>query len=159
MDKRLYVASRASVPERSAMWRNLRTAGWPIISTWIDEAGEGETECNRELWARIHAEISVAHAVVLYAEPGDFPLKGALVEVGIAIGMNKPVMVCLPGVDIHPHTCRPVGSWMRHPFVERDDVIERAMERALRTTHPTKAAAASSSEIPNNSPAETKEPT
>lgn len=127
----LYVASRASIPERSAMWRTARFAGWPILSTWIDEAGEGETECNAELWTRIHAEISAAHALVLYAEPDDFPLKGALIEAGIAIGMNKAIVCCLPGVVLHPHTARPLGSWFKHPFVRRCDDLESAMKLAL----------------------------
>src|SRR5690606_5090911 len=53
----VYVASRASAPERPAMWRKLRDHGHPIISTWIDEAGEGESHDLGDLWGRILREV------------------------------------------------------------------------------------------------------
>ena len=123
----VYVASRASVPERAAMWRRLRDEGWDIVSTWIDEAGDGETEDFSELWTRIYCEIGLAEKLVLYAEQSDFPLKGALVEVGIALGLGRPVVACLPGVSLHSRTLRPVGSWLAHPGVTRVDEILEAM--------------------------------
>lgn len=112
-----YVASRASIPERSAMWRSFRSDGLPITSTWIDEAGPGETSDFAELWSRITNEVSRSEALIFYAEPDDFPLKGALIEVGIAIGQGIPVLACLPGVELHGRTLRPVGSWLCHPLV------------------------------------------
>ena len=131
----IYVASRASVPARSAMWRDLRSDGWKIASTWIDEAGEGETADYTELWTRIFAEIAAAEKLVLYAESRDFPLKGAILEAGIALGMGKPVIVCLPGVQLEGRTMRPIGSWLAHPNVSRCDSILDAMDLA-----PAKAA-------------------
>lgn len=114
----LYVASRASVPERPAMWRALRDGqGWRINASWIDEAGEGETVDLGELWARIEGEIRACDGLILYAEPGDFPLKGALVEAGIAIGMGRPVAVVLSDPSIlEPRSFRPLGSWAKHPL-------------------------------------------
>jgi hypothetical protein len=124
----IYVASRASLPERPAMWRRLRDdEGFDIVSTWIDEAGEGETEDFADLWDRISCEIAMADKVVLYAESCDFPLKGALIEAGIAIGMGKPVIVCLPGVQLDGRSSRPIGSWVSHPLVLRIDDLTEAM--------------------------------
>lgn len=124
----IYVASRASVPERSAMWRTLRDrAGFQITSSWIDEAGEGETADFTELWDRIMREIAAANKVVLYAEQNDFPLKGAILEAGIALGMGKPVVVCLPGVKLDGRTMRPIGSWLAHRDVMRIDDLPSAM--------------------------------
>lgn len=122
----LYVASRASLPARAAMWRALREAGWPIVATWIDEAGEGETENFTELWARIESEIRSARGVIVYAEPGDFPLKGAYLEAGIALGAGLPVAVVMPGVDLEPRSARPMGSWIRHPRVTVCATLEEA---------------------------------
>ncbi len=127
----IYVASRASVPERGAMWRKFRETGILITSSWIDEDGEGQTQDLGELWERITAEIAEADGLVLYAEASDFPLKGAFVEVGIALGMNKPVVVCLPDVELDVRSCRPIGSWINHPLVTRVDDIERAINIAL----------------------------
>lgn len=113
----LYVASRASIPARSAMWRELRDKhNFDIVSTWIDEAGEGETNDFVELWTRIWREISGCDGLILYAEKDDFPLKGALVEVGIALGMDKRVAAILP-FELENRTLRPVGSWLKHPNV------------------------------------------
>lgn len=117
MSTGIYVASRASVPERAAMWRALRAEGWPIVSSWIDEDGPGQTDDMGELWTRIAEEVMSAAGLVLYVESGDFPLKGALVEVGMAIAAGVPVVVVAPGVSIEPKSCRPIGSWMRHPLV------------------------------------------
>lgn len=123
----VYVASRASIPERSAMWRALRDDGLAITSTWIDEAGEGETACMADLWARIEREVSVADALILYAEPDDFPLKGALIEVGMAIGMGKPVLVVAPDVALEAKSMRPLGSWAMHPKVTFHPTMQSAL--------------------------------
>lgn len=117
MSGSFYVASRASVPERGIMWRALRASGVPITSTWIDEDGEGQTDDFGQLWSRIQDEVDRAEALILYVEPGDFPLKGALIEVGMAMAKNKPVGVVAPGVELEARNMRPIGSWAAHPRV------------------------------------------
>jgi len=113
----IYVASRASVPERGAMWRKLRDAGAPIISSWIDEDGPGQTQDFGELWTRIAREVTSADGLILYVEPDDFPLKGALVEVGMALAVERPVYVVAPAVKLETRSLRPLGSWASHPLV------------------------------------------
>lgn len=113
----VYVASRASNPARPAMWRKLRDEfGFKIISSWIDEAGDGETADFAELWKRITAEIARCDMLVFYAHADDFPLKGALIEVGMALAMQKPVWV-FGNLTLEGRTDRPLGSWIRHPLV------------------------------------------
>lgn len=134
--KGIYVASRASIPERSAMWREHRGLGWNIISTWIDEAGEGETDSFEDLWLRIRNEIYACEYFILYAERDDFPLKGALVEVGMALAFQKPVIIVL-NFEPEGRTYRPIGSWITHPYVHRVDTIQHALDMAIGlTTHP-----------------------
>ena len=117
---KIYVASRASIPARAALWRNLRDRhGARIISSWIDEAGAGETEDFADLWARILREVEACDRLVLYVEVGDFPLKGALIEVGAALALGKAVWVIGMGIALEEHSCRPIGSWIHHPRVER----------------------------------------
>ena len=115
--KPLYVASRASLLTRPNMWKFLRREGWNIISTWIDECGPEETKDFTALWFRIQGEIQASCGLILYAETEDFPLKGAYVEVGMALAYGKPVAVVLPGVEIELPHVRPVGSWINHPQV------------------------------------------
>lgn len=128
----IYVASRASVPERGEMWRRFRSEGFRITSSWIDEDGDGTTQDFTDLWQRISDEIAEAYGVVLYAEASDFPLKGALIEVGIALGLNKPVIVCLPHLNLDTRSCRPIGSWINHPMVSRKDNVREAMNAMQR---------------------------
>jgi len=64
---RIYIASKTKHP---LMWRGLRQA-MNIISTWIDEAGEGETADFSDLWHRCINEATTADALIAYHEVGD----------------------------------------------------------------------------------------
>lgn len=80
----IYVASKTA---HASMWREYRSVGAPIISTWIDEAGAGETTDFADLWTRCVMEARDALCLVLYRLPGEI-LKGALVEAGAALAMS-----------------------------------------------------------------------
>jgi hypothetical protein len=123
---RIYAASRASLPERPAMWKELRAQGFNIISSWIDEAEPGATTGLGELWERIAQEIASADGLVLYVEADDFPLKGALIEVGIALGLGKPIHVVMPDLEPSAPSYRPIGSWIMHPSVVRFKNVRQA---------------------------------
>lgn len=126
-----YIASRASLSERSAAWRRLRDVdGYKITSSWIDESGPGETADLSSLWTRIEREVSGSERLILYVEPGDFPLKGALIEVGMALACQIPIRVVAPGVVLDPVSFRPIGSWVRHPLVTFCDSMAEALEGA-----------------------------
>lgn len=124
----IYVASRASLAGRLAMWRGLRAAGWPICCSWIDEDGPAETADFAALWPRIVAEMATAAALVVYAEPDDLPVRGVLVEVGLALANGIPVMLVTPGLHLIGRSCQPLGSWILHPLVQRQPSIEAAFQ-------------------------------
>lgn len=121
---KIYAASRV---RHAHMWQHFRALGAPISSTWIDEAGEGETGSMAELWQRIASEVKAADRLVLYALPEDFPHKGALVEVGMALAFGKPITVCAPGVVCEPVGMRPIGSWALHPLVSWENDLHKAL--------------------------------
>jgi hypothetical protein len=108
------------------MWREFRRRGVRITSSWIDEAAPGQTECFAALWDRIQTEIILADHGVLYAEPDDFPLKGAFIEAGMALMGGKRITVCLPGVHLDG-SHRPIGSWIEHRSVARNDDIHNVL--------------------------------
>ncbi len=83
----IYIASKTKHADR---WRLLRDAGLPITSTWIDEAGAGESGDLSDLWRRCILEASTASVLVLYREPDDV-LKGGWVELGAALACGVPV--------------------------------------------------------------------
>jgi hypothetical protein len=84
----IYVASKT---KHAHLWRRARAEGLPINSTWIDEAGAGESACLNDLWRRCIAEASSADVLIVYCEPGDV-LKGAWVEVGAALASGVKVL-------------------------------------------------------------------
>jgi hypothetical protein len=125
----IYVASRVV---RAPLWRKFRDVmGFPIISTWIDEDGEGQTADFGELWVRVRGEIQGCKALVFYAhDMTDFPFKGALVEVGMALAFDKPVFVCINDVMLDGRTLRPLGSWALDRHVTMCDTLEQALDIA-----------------------------
>lgn len=114
--KTVYVASKVRHAPR---WRALRAAGRVrVVSTWIDEAGPGQTEDFPDLWRRCVAEAAAADATVVYGEPGE-TLKGALVEVGAALAAGKPVYAV---GDLDDN-----GTWRLHPLVVRVETVDDAL--------------------------------
>ncbi len=126
----IYVASRVS---RAPMWKALRESGVPVTATWIDEAGDGETASFAELWMRLHKEIKDSAGLIFYGDVQDAPWKGALVEVGIAIGLGKMIAAIIVG-DLEGRTYRPVGSWLEHPAVQRCATVETAVSLFYRSS-------------------------
>ena len=82
----VYVASKT---KHAGMWKALRSEGFPVNSTWIDEAGPGESADLADLWRRCISEASNARAILVYRAPGDV-LKGAWVELGAALACGVP---------------------------------------------------------------------
>lgn len=82
----IYIASKTKHAER---WRQIASVH-PVSSTWIYEAGQGETNDFDDLWWRCLREASTSKALVVYREPGEV-LKGAWVEVGAALAHGVPV--------------------------------------------------------------------
>ena len=120
---RIYTSSRV---KHAPMWKSLRASGENIISSWIDQAGPGETPSLSELWVHILEEIADSDYMILYVEPDDFPLKGAFVEVGMALGLGLAVVVVAPGMEFDPPSYRPIGSWIKHPNVTFCKDLRRA---------------------------------
>ncbi len=127
----VYIASRV---KHAFRWKAARASGVPIISTWIDEAGEGDTADLGELWARIQREVSGAERLVFYVEPDDFPFKGALVEVGMALAAGVSVFLVLsPDVVLEERSLRPLGSWAKHPGVRWSTTLYDAFNAPVAT--------------------------
>lgn len=127
MSPAIYTASKTVHAPR---WREMRAAGWSVISTWIDEAGAGETACFEDLWKRCIGEAASADAVLLYREPGEV-LKGAFIEAGAALASGKPVhavgcaefsFVSHPLVVQHPDL---VTKRIAELEAERDDLLDK----------------------------------
>lgn len=85
----IYIASKTRHAHR---WRLLRNKiGYPICSTWIDEAEPGQSDDLSDLWLRCIHEASSADLLIICREPDDAPLKGAWIELGAALSNGVPV--------------------------------------------------------------------
>jgi len=115
----IYVASKT---KHAGKWLAYRDGGYPINSTWIDEAGPGETQDFTDLWTRCCLEVNSAKVLVAYREKGEV-LKGAFIEIGVAL--SKPKMVLLAG-DWEGF------SFAAHPVVRNMVTLNEAMAVASR---------------------------
>ena len=123
----IYVCSRASILERGEMWRKYRSLGWEINSSWIDLDKPGQISDFSTFWSKIEDEIRECTHLIFYAtEEGDFPLKGVLVEIGMALALNKQVFIVTPGIEIDHSNYRPLGSWSAHPNIKHFDTLDEA---------------------------------
>ena len=95
---KIYTASKCI---HAALWRTLRDTGYQITSTWIDEAGQGESNNYSELATRCLDDITKADLLLLYCNPGEI-LKGALIEVGVALAQGKRVLCVGTCASISP---------------------------------------------------------
>ena len=112
----IYVASKTV---HASMWREFRRDGWPIIATWIDEAGPGQTADHADLAVRCIAEASTARATIFYCRPGELH-KGSLIEVGAALAAGRRVL--------QVGECEQISkTFVRHPLWSRHDRIECAL--------------------------------
>lgn len=90
--KSFYIASKTKHAYR---WVELREFlrkrnSYRITSTWIDEAGVGQTKSHEELAVRCISEVADSDFVIFYCEDGEIH-KGSLIEVGAALAFQKQV--------------------------------------------------------------------
>lgn len=115
---KIYIASKTV---HAAKWRELRNDDVQIISTWIDEAGPGETKSFSDLWFRCVKEASEADATIIYREPGEI-LKGAFIEVGAALANDK---------FVYAVGCSEF-SFIHHNNVSQYETFEQALNAAIK---------------------------
>ena len=128
-NRKIYVASRS---HNGGLFLEQRRLGAKIISTWIDEWRPGQTSDMRELWVRIQQEIENSTDLVLYVPFSDSPWKGAFVEVGMAIALQKPIIVTFNfdashKQEVSPEAHKIVGSWLSHPSVHICSTLKLAL--------------------------------
>jgi hypothetical protein len=117
----IYIASKT---KHAKVWKAYRDAGFPLASTWIDEAGKGETENFADLWMRCVWEATNCAVLIAYREK-DEVLKGAMIEIGCAIASGRLVLLC--------------GDWegfsfTAHPLVKIVENINNAFAIGTRAT-------------------------
>lgn len=85
----IYIASKVKHAQR---WLDLKAKGYPFNSRWLTAPNDMTPEQYAELWGKISQDVMIADALILYVELGEV-LKGALIEMGMAMANNTPVYV------------------------------------------------------------------
>lgn len=69
------------------------TVGLTVHARWIDLASDSNLVVNRkgELWQQCYEDVRDSNFVLVYCEDQNEILQGALVEIGMAYGLNKAV--------------------------------------------------------------------
>lgn len=91
MSVSFYVAAKVW---HAPKFRHLRdTVGLPVQARWIDLESDSDIVQNRkgDLWQMCLEDIAKSDFVLFYAEDEGEEQRGALVEIGMAYGMGKPV--------------------------------------------------------------------
>ena len=103
---KIYVSSKV---KHALMWKGYRNQGFDIISTWIDEAEPGQSNDYADLAKRCIDEIKECDILLLYCEEGEI-LKGALIEVGAALALNK-IVFCVGYCESLPPVFKYYSQW------------------------------------------------
>ena len=107
--KTIYVASKTKF---APIWKKFRSQGYPIVSSWLDEANKTDSNLV-ELWKKNIEESNSCGVIIYFAEvPTGITSKketvsnGGLVEVGSALSNDVPVIWAAmeyPTVCRHPN--------------------------------------------------------
>lgn len=111
----------ASKPRHAPLWRRLRDeGGLNVIATWINYAETEDAITDWvKLWVDCASEAACADVTLVYLEQGD-ELRGAYVEMGVALGCGKQVYFVNPD-NAH------VTDAIHHPLVTQFKTLEEAV--------------------------------
>lgn len=86
-----YTAGKTWHATTFAMLRDI--IGYPVKARWIDLDPESDLVLNRknDLWQLCFEDVRDSNFVLMYSADSEEEQRGALVEIGMAYGLNKPV--------------------------------------------------------------------
>jgi nucleoside 2-deoxyribosyltransferase len=114
-----------------------------INARWIDYKDDSDLVMNRkdELWQHCYEDVRDCDAVLLYSKHPREEQRGALVELGMAYGMNKPVFAVGKCRSIKPDPVSDVAFTHHHLWRwMEDDLVTAAYKITLITAYAKKAA-------------------
>ena len=122
----------------SKIWHNIKWCvmrdryGFDITARWINEecgsfsnptGAKQFTPAEKvELWKECHKDVSDADMVICYAEERD-ELRGAVMEMGICMGQNKPIYI-IGDCPFFRGNDRSDAAYMHHPLMHRIEVTK-----------------------------------
>lgn len=124
--KRLYTAGKLTAAPIFREYRKKYADRIEFTSRWIDSEFFDDDKFHMGVktrgWVIDHVDVVKSDALLIFGNLND-ELRGALVEAGIAIALNRPVLAC--GFS------KSFGTWQYHPNVLRFPTIDCALETWL----------------------------
>ncbi len=117
------------------VWHNekfqaLRSDGFPVKARWIDLDNDSEFVANQkdQLWTLCYEDVRDSDFVLLYCEDESEEQRGALVEIGMAYGFNKPVYAVGSCRTIKPNNISDVAftHYKNWTWLDTNDLVEGA---------------------------------
>lgn len=109
----------------------------PVKARWIDVESDSDLVQNRknDLWQMCYEDVRDSDFVLLYSEDFAEEQRGALVEVGMAYGMGKPVYavgkcasICPNGISDVAFTHHHLWTWLDAPNLVKGAFYATAMQ-------------------------------
>lgn len=104
--------------------------GMPVKARWIDLDNNSDFVRNKkdELWKQCYEDIRDSDFVLLYSEDFQEEQRGALVEIGMAYGMGKPVYAVGKSKSIAPNDISDVAFTHYHKWkwINTTDLVRGA---------------------------------
>jgi len=119
MSLSFYVAGKVWLAPKFQMLRD--TVGLPVRARWIDLNQDSDIVVNHkdQLWQKCYEDVRDSDFVLLYSEDMAEEQRGALVEIGMAYGMGKPVYavgrcnsICPNGISDVAFTHHHLWTWL-----------------------------------------------
>lgn len=142
-----YTAGKIWHSKKFQMLRD--TIGLPVRARWIDLHQDSDIVQNRkgDLWQQCFEDVRDSDFVLLYSEEQSEEQRGALVEVGMAYGMNKRVYAIGSCNSTKPNAISDVAFTHHHlwTWLDTDNLVKGAyyalaMEMGIRARNAKKVA-------------------
>lgn len=140
-----YVAGKVWLAPK---FRHLRdTVGLPVQSRWIDLGQDDPIVTGNKslLWQMCYEDVRDSDFVLLYSEAENEEQRGALVEIGMAYGMGKPVYAIGRCRSIQPNAISDVAfthhhlwTWIDSPNLVKGAFYAIGLEIGRRGRNPSK---------------------
>ncbi len=102
----------------------------PVRARWIDLEQDSDIVANRKdkLWQMCYEDVRDSDFVLLYSEDESEEQRGALVEIGMAYGMGKPVYAVGKCRSIKPNAISDVAFTHHHlwTWLDTDNLVKGA---------------------------------
>jgi hypothetical protein len=104
----------------------------PVQARWIDVDAESDLVQNRkrDLWQMCYEDVRDSDFVLLYSHETNEEQRGALVEIGMAYGMNKRVYAIGSCHSIRPNAISDVAFTHHHlwTWLDTEDLYKGALQ-------------------------------